>query len=65
MRRQFFDLEPGESLSIDGPARVTAQSKTGKRLRVMVESDAHTSKTREDMPHPASSPPPFLPRPKA
>lgn len=64
MRRQFFDLKPGESVAI-GNSVVTAEAKTGQRIRIKVESDEPTHRgasiARPQNTQPA--PPPFLPRP--
>lgn len=38
MRRQFYDLRPGETITI-GESRVTLEAKSGQRARLKVESN--------------------------
>jgi hypothetical protein len=42
MQRQFFDLKPGQTLTIGG-SRVTLELKSGQRARLKVESDEPTA----------------------
>ena len=46
MRKRYFDLRPGESVSVDGTT-VTAEAKTGQRIRLRVESNSEVVKLRE------------------
>lgn len=65
MRKRYFDLRPGESVSFGG-STVTAEAKTGQRLRLCVETDGEIVKQREGehpIQRPASSPKPGLPPP--
>lgn len=55
MKRQFFDLKVGETLSI-GDSRVTLEAKTGQRARLRIESNEPTARS-EPLPHPNSAPP--------
>lgn len=73
MRRQFYELKPGETLQI-GDSRITLEAKTGQRARLKVESNLPLAKARSEpavaRPFTASpaeaspSAPAFLPRPK-
>jgi len=55
VKRQFFDLKVGDTLTI-GDSRVTLEAKSGQRARLRVESDEPTSRS-EPLPHPDSAPP--------
>lgn len=46
MRKRYFDLRPGESVSFDG-STVTAEAKTGQRIRLRIETDGDVQKLRE------------------
>lgn len=72
MRRQFYELRPGETLEVGG-SRITLELKSGQRARLRVESDVPTRKLSADAataPLPAPRPPPaaqaipVLPRPR-
>lgn len=70
MRRQFFELRPGETLIVDG-SRITLEAKTGRIARLRVESDVPTSIDRGDsapvarpQQDSAPAPLPFLQRPQ-
>lgn len=72
MRKRYFDLRPGDSVSFGGSI-VTAEAKTGQRLRLCVETDGEIVKQREGeqpIQRPAAVsgpktglPPPTIPRP--
>jgi len=70
MRRQFFDLRPGQTLTIGG-SRITLEAKTGQRARLRVESDAPTALDRQPDTHVSrpeaaqdAAPPTLLQRPR-
>ena len=46
MRKRYFDLRPGESVSFGG-STVTAEAKTGQRIRLRVETAGDVVKLRE------------------
>lgn len=48
-RRQFFELNPGQTVAI-GDARVTLEQKSGRRARLRIESDLPTKLLREPAP---------------
>lgn len=56
MKRQFFDLRVGETVEI-GNSRVTAEAKTGSRIRIKVESDEPTRRGSTTLPQPNTTPP--------
>lgn len=63
LRRQFFELRPGETVEI-GAARVTLEQKSGQRARLRVESDQPTRHVKERAPElqraaPAPTSPPL------
>lgn len=63
MKVQYFDLKPGDSVTI-GNSVVTAQAKTGQRLRIKVESDEPTNRGAAiERPTQSQATTPFLPRP--
>ncbi len=67
MRRQFYDLKPGDVLAIDG-SFITVESKSGQRVRLKVESDAPVQRGKPEgavpRPYHATLPvPPPLDRP--
>lgn len=68
MRKRYFDLRPGDSVSFGGSI-VTAEAKTGQRLRLCVETAGEIVKRREGeapIQRPNQSVPaqmPALPRP--
>lgn len=68
MRKRYFDLRPGDSVSFGGSI-VTAEAKTGQRLRLCVETAGEIVKRREGeapLQRPAATPPaepPSIPRP--
>lgn len=39
-QRRFIDVKPGDRLDFSGPVSVTAQLKSGKSTRLMVEAQA-------------------------
>lgn len=55
MKRQFFDLKPGDTVMI-GDSRVTVEPKTGNRIRLRVESSAPTRRLKTDESAPLSLP---------
>lgn len=62
MKVQHFDLEPGSVLTV-GTTRITVQPKTGRRVRLKVESDEPTHKGAPlERPQPTREQP-FLPKP--
>lgn len=66
MRKQFYDLKPGDVLSIGGSV-VTVESKSGQRVRLKVESDAPVQRGKPaaavPRPYGESIPVPALKRP--
>lgn len=50
LRRQFYEIEVGEFVQIGG-SRVTLAHKTGRRARLMVESDQPTQGPKERAPN--------------
>ena len=63
MRRQFYELRPGQTLRI-GDSFVTLEQKTGQRARLRVESDAPTalaSTPAIQRPEPPRATPPAVP----
>lgn len=67
MRKRYFDLRVGEAVTF-GSSRVTAEAKTGSRIRICVETAGDIAKGNGEasLPRPAPATPvtPFLPRPK-
>lgn len=72
MRRQFYELKPGETVSI-GDSRVTLEAKSGQRARLKIESNEPIVKGRAEpmparpfgaAPAPSSAAGPLVPRPK-
>lgn len=69
MRKRYFDLRVGESVTF-GASRVTADAKTGSRIRICVETPGDIAKGKGagdsplPRPQPAAPVTPFLPRPK-
>lgn len=47
MRRQFYDLKVGESVTVDGSV-ITAEAKSGARVRLKVESNGPIQKGRPE-----------------
>lgn len=35
----MMDMEPGDAISINGPAKITIEDKTGRRARIRIEAD--------------------------
>ena len=68
MRKQFYDLQPGDVLSING-SFITVESKTGRRVRLKVESDAPVQRGKPEKavprPYTGNQPIPKLERPDA
>lgn len=42
----FIDTEPGDTVEISGPARITFEEKTGRRSRIKIEAAKTTQVTR-------------------
>ena len=47
MRRQFYDLMPGDTVTI-GNSRVTVEAKTGQRARLKIESNEPVQRGRPE-----------------
>lgn len=59
MKRQFFDLKVGDTLTI-GDSRVTLEAKSGQRARLRVESEEPTSRGEPLQPPHSAPTAPFL-----
>lgn len=42
MSHQFIDLVSGQTLAVDGPARITLERKSGQRARLKVSAPVQT-----------------------
>jgi hypothetical protein len=49
LRRQFYDIAAGESVQI-GSSRITLEQKSGRRARLLVESDQPTQGPKQRAP---------------
>jgi len=70
MRKRYFDLRPGDSVSFAG-SRITVEAKSGARARLCIETEGDIRKgdvspvsRPAQAEAPAASASPFLPRPR-